>query len=52
MTLSSTWYDQEAEHVHEFELHFKVARKGEIRKIRAVQLWLIRYQITISALMT
>ncbi|MBN1357570.1 hypothetical protein JW988_02265 [Candidatus Bathyarchaeota archaeon] len=34
MTIASFWYDKEAEHVREYEMHYKVAREGDIRKIR------------------
>ena len=34
MTDSSTWYDEEAQQVREYELHFKVARRGKIRNVR------------------
>jgi hypothetical protein len=34
MTIASFWYDKEAEHVKEYEMHYKVAREGEIREVR------------------
>lgn len=34
MTISSTWYDIEEQHAREYEMHYKVARKGRIRNIR------------------
>lgn len=34
MTISTTWYDKEAEHAREYEMHYKVARRGRIRSIR------------------
>ena len=34
MTIASTWYDKEAEHVREYEMHYKVARRGRISSIR------------------
>lgn len=34
MTIASTWYDKEAEHVREYEMHYKVAREGDIRETR------------------
>jgi len=34
MTISSTWYDKQAEMVREYEMHYKVARRGGIRSIR------------------
>jgi len=33
-TISSTWYDKDAERVREYEMHFKVARRGSIRANR------------------
>jgi len=34
MTVASTWYDKRAQRVWEYELHFKVARRGDIRTVR------------------
>src|SRR2546426_191677 len=34
MTISSTWYDGAAERVREFEMHFKVTRRGSIITVR------------------
>jgi len=34
MTISSTWYDANAERVREYEMHFKAARRGRIRTVR------------------
>lgn len=34
MTISSTWYQKAAGRVQEYELHFKVERRGRIRNIR------------------
>ncbi len=34
MTISSTWYDHEAQKVQEYEMHYKVARRGTIRSTR------------------
>jgi hypothetical protein len=34
MTVSSTWYDKEARGAKEYELHFAVARRGNIRTVR------------------
>ena len=34
MTIASVWYDEDAEHVKEFEMHYKVARAGSIRGTR------------------
>lgn len=33
-TIASTWYDKDAERVREYEMHFKVARRGSIRANR------------------
>jgi hypothetical protein len=34
MTIASAWYDNRAEVQREFEMHFKVARRGQIRTVR------------------
>ena len=34
MTIASVWYDEDAEHVKEFEMHYKIARTGSIRGTR------------------
>jgi hypothetical protein len=34
MTIASFWYDAIAEHVQEYETHYKVAREGDIKEIR------------------
>ncbi len=34
VTLCSTWYDENAKHVREYEMHYKVARQGSIRDNR------------------
>ena len=34
MTIASIWYDEDAEKVKEFEIHYKVARSGPIRDTR------------------
>jgi hypothetical protein len=34
MTIASAWYDNRAEVQREFEMHFKVARRGSIRNVR------------------
>jgi hypothetical protein len=34
MTIARVWYDREAEHVREYEMHYKVAREGNIKKTR------------------
>ncbi|MFI5449668.1 MAG: hypothetical protein ACHQ03_07885 [Candidatus Bathyarchaeia archaeon] len=34
MTIASAWYDSRAEVQREFEMHFKVARRGKIRTVR------------------
>ncbi len=34
MTIASTWYDKRAGAAREFEMHFKVARRGKIRNVR------------------
>lgn len=34
MTIASTWYDAEAEAACEYEMHFKVARRGKIQTVR------------------
>ncbi len=35
MTVASIWYDEDAQKVREFEMHFKVARFGEIKDVRS-----------------
>ena len=34
MTVASTWYDAEAGVAREYEMHFKVARRGRIQTVR------------------
>ena len=34
MTIANVWYDEDAEKVKEFEMHYKVARSGAIRDNR------------------
>jgi hypothetical protein len=34
MTIASTWYDKKAGGAKEYELHFKIARRGDIRRVR------------------
>jgi hypothetical protein len=34
MTIASTWYDKKAGGAKEYELHFKIARRGNIRSVR------------------
>jgi len=34
MTIASTWYDAEAGAANEYEMHFKVARRGRIQTVR------------------
>jgi len=34
MTISSLWYDKKARRAREYELHFRVARRGGIRNVR------------------
>lgn len=35
MTVAGVWYDEDVHKVREFEMHFKVARIGDIRETRA-----------------
>jgi hypothetical protein len=34
MTIATAWYDARAKRVREYEMHFKVARRGRIRNVR------------------
>jgi len=34
MTIASTWYDKDKKAAQEYELHFRVARKGDITRVR------------------
>jgi hypothetical protein len=34
MTIASAWYDKQAGVQREFEMHFKIARRGTIRNVR------------------
>ncbi|MFC1506514.1 hypothetical protein ACFLQ6_05515 [Thermoproteota archaeon] len=34
MTIASVWYDKVSKIAREYEMHFKVARRGDIRNIR------------------
>ncbi len=34
MTIASRWYDEKAENLKEYELHFRVARHGKIETVR------------------
>ena len=34
MTISSSWYDEEEQKAKEYELHFQIARYGDIRTVR------------------
>ena len=34
MTIASIWYDEDAEKVKEFEMHYKIARTGPLRENR------------------
>ena len=34
MTIASIWYDEDAEKVKEFEMHYKIARTGSLRDTR------------------
>ena len=34
MTIASVWYDRQKEAAQEYEMHFRVARKGDIARVR------------------
>ena len=39
MTVASTWYDKQKKAAQEYEMHFKIARKGDIARVRSQLTW-------------